>query len=245
LERFARLAQLIGPDALQRLAAARVAVFGLGAVGSFAAEALARAGIGVLRLVDFDTVQPSNLNRQLLALESTVGQPKIEVARRRVADINPDCRVDARCAFADAESAPGLLLPLPDVVIDAIDGVNSKVNLLAAACRLGIFTVSSMGAACRLDPSRVRIADLAETEGCPLARVVRKRLGRQGIHSGIRCIFSTEAPRPSRAETPLAVEPTTRGRQRPPLGSISYLPGIFGFCAAAEAIRHLMAAADS
>ncbi len=241
MERFARLEQLIGPNALQRLEAAEVAVFGLGAVGSYAVEALARAGIGALRLVDFDAVQPSNCNRQLFALDSTVGQPKIEVARRRVADINPACRVDVRCAFADAETAPGLLDPLPDAVIDAIDGVNAKVNLLAAAHRLGVFTVSSMGAACRLDPGRVRAADLADTEGCPLARVVRKRLGRRGIRSGIRCVFSTEPPRPSRVEKPAAVEALSRGRQRPPLGSISYLPAIFGLFAAAEVIGHLLA----
>ncbi|MDD3991044.1 MAG: ThiF family adenylyltransferase, partial [Desulfobacteraceae bacterium] len=153
MEQFARLIQLIGPQAMARLEAAEVAVFGLGAVGAFAVEALARAGVGRLRLVDFDTIQPSNLNRQLLALHSTLGRPKIEIARNRVADINPACRVDARSGFADADTAPAFLDPAPDVVIDAIDGVNSKVNLLAAAHGMGIFTVSSMGAACRLDPT--------------------------------------------------------------------------------------------
>jgi tRNA A37 threonylcarbamoyladenosine dehydratase len=126
LEHFARLVQLIGPEAMRRLETAAVAVFGLGAVGGYAVEALARAGIGVLRLVDFDTLQPSNLNRQLLALQSTLGRPKIEVARRRVADINPACRVDARGGFVDAETAPAFLDPSPNAVIDAIDGVNSK-----------------------------------------------------------------------------------------------------------------------
>jgi tRNA A37 threonylcarbamoyladenosine dehydratase len=240
LERFARLMQLVGPDAVQRLADARVAVFGLGAVGSYAVEALARSGVGALRLVDFDTIQPSNLNRQLLALESTVGQPKIEAGRRRVLDINPDCRVDVRGVFADADSAPGLLDPLPDVVIDAIDGVNAKVNLLVEAHRRGIFTVSSMGAACRLDPGRVTAADLSETRACPLARIVRRRLGRRGIRNGIRCIFSTEPPRAPQPDRPAAIEPTTRGRHRPSLGSTAYLPGIFGLWAAAEAIGHLL-----
>ncbi|MDD2603179.1 MAG: tRNA threonylcarbamoyladenosine dehydratase [Desulfobacterales bacterium] len=237
MERFARLIQLVGPEAVTRLEAAEVAVFGLGAVGGFAVEALARAGIGTLRLVDFDVLQSSNLNRQLLALHSTLGRPKIEIARHRVADINPACRVDARGGFVDADTATAFLDPPPDVVIDAIDGVNSKVNLLAAAHGMGIFTVSSMGAACRLDPTRVRVADLADTEGCPLARVVRKRLGRRGIRGGIRCVFSTEPPRPSQVSVPAAVEETSRGRQRPPLGSISYLPAIFGLFAAAEAIR--------
>jgi len=240
LEQFARLIQLVGPEAMARLEAAEVAVFGLGAVGSFAVEALARAGIGTLRLVDFDVLQPSNLNRQLLALQSTLGRPKIDVARGRVADINPACRVDARSGFVDADTAPGFLEPAPDAIIDAIDGVNSKVNLLAAVHRLGLFTVSSMGAARRLDPARVRVADLADTEGCPLARVVRKRLGRRGIRGGIRCVFSTEPPLPSQVPAPAAVEETTRGRPRPPLGSISYLPAIFGLHAAAETIRWIL-----
>jgi tRNA threonylcarbamoyladenosine dehydratase len=240
LEHFARLVQLIGPEALARLQTAEVAVFGLGAVGGFAVEALARAGVGTLRLVDFDVLQPSNLNRQLLALQSTPGRPKIEVACGRVADINPACRVDARGGFVDAETAPAFLDPPPDAVIDAIDGVNAKVNLLAAAHALGLFTVSSMGAACRMDPSRVRVADLADTEGCPLARVVRKRLGRRGIRGGIRCVFSTEPPRPSQVPAPAAIEETTRGRQRPPLGSISFLPGIFGLYAAAETIQWIL-----
>ena len=242
MEQFARLIQLIGPQAMARLEAAEVAVFGLGAVGAFAVEALARAGVGRLRLVDFDTIQPSNLNRQLLALHSTLGRPKIEIARNRVADINPACRVDARRGFADADTAPAFLDPPPDAVIDAIDGVNAKVNLLATAHRLGLFTVSSMGAACRMDPGQVRAADIADTEGCPLARVVRKRLGRRGIRSGIRCVFSTEPPRPPQVTIPAEVEKTTRGRQRPPLGSISYLPAIFGLYAAAEAIGHLLTA---
>ncbi len=244
MERFARLIQLVGPEAMARLEAAEVAVFGLGAVGSFAVEALARAGIGALRLVDFDTLQPSNLNRQLFALHTTLGRPKIEIARDRVADINPDCRVDALSGFVDADTAPAFLDPAPDAVIDAIDGVNSKVNLLATAHRLGIFTVSSMGAACRLDPTRVRTADLPDTEGCPLARVVRKRLGRLGIRGGIRCVFSTEPAQSSRVPTPAAAEETTRGRRRPPLGSISYLPAIFGLHAAAETIRWILRSPD-
>ena len=244
MDRFARLLQLVGPESLRRLGAAEVAVFGLGAVGGHAVEALVRAGVGALRLVDFDTIQASNLNRQILALDSTLGRPKTEVARRRVLDINPACRVDLRTAFVDAETLTDLLAPQPDVVIDAIDGVNSKVNLLAAAHGRNIFTVSSMGAARRLDPARIRVADLAETDSCPLARIVRRRLHRQGVFRGIRCVFSTEPVRPSPPIPASAVEPSARGRRRPPLGSISYMTGIFGLVAAAEAIRHLLAAEE-
>jgi len=239
VERFARLIQLIGPEAFGRLQAAEVAVFGLGAVGSYAVEALARAGVGALRLVDFDTVQPSNINRQLLALQSTVGRPKTELAADRVRDISPRCRVDRRDAFVDAATAPALLDPLPDALVDAIDGVNTKVHLLAAAHRLGLFTVSSMGAARRLDPARIRTADLADTEVCPLARIVRRRLHRLGIHRGIRCVFSTE-PVPPPAASVVSSEAPLRGRPRQPLGSISYVTGMFGLTAAAVTLEHLM-----
>jgi tRNA A37 threonylcarbamoyladenosine dehydratase len=244
MNRFARLEQLVGPQGLGRLAGASVAVFGLGAVGGFAVEALARAGIGALRVVDFDSVQPSNLNRQILALESTLGQSKTEAALRRVKEIHPACRVDPRNVFVEAQSIEALLDPAVDAVIDAIDGVNSKVELLAAAHRRGIFTVSSMGAACRLDPACIRVADLSRTEVCPLARIVRRRLHRREIYRGIRCVFSVEAPRPSQVALPAAAEPTTRGRQRPPLGSISYMTGIFGLMAAAEVLRHLTGASE-
>lgn len=239
MERFARLIQLIGPEAFERLRSAEVAVFGLGAVGSYTVEALARAGVGALRLVDFDTVQPSNINRQLLALQSTVGRPKTQLAADRVRDIDPRCRVDRRDAFVDAVNAAALLEPRPDAVVDAIDGVNTKVHLLAAAHRLGIFTVSSMGAARRLDPTRIRTADLADTEICPLARIVRRRLHRLGIHRGIRCVFSTE-PVPPPPAAVVSAEAPLRGRPRQPLGSISYVTGIFGLTAAAAILEYLM-----
>jgi tRNA A37 threonylcarbamoyladenosine dehydratase len=240
VNRFARLEQLVGIETAGRLKTARVAVFGLGAVGGFAVEALARAGVGHLCLVDFDTVQSTNINRQILALESTLGQLKTEAALQRVQQIHSDCRVDLRSAFVDAETVGGMLDPMPDAVIDAIDGVNSKVELLAAARRQGIFTVSSMGAACRLDPAFIRVADLSRTEVCPLARIMRRRLHRRGIYDGIRCVFSTEAPRPQQEASSVPVEPAARGRQRQPLGSISYMPAIFGMTAAAEVIRHLI-----
>jgi tRNA A37 threonylcarbamoyladenosine dehydratase len=240
VNRFARLEQLVGSEQMRRLKTARVTVCGLGAVGGFAVEALARAGVGCLRLVDFDTLQATNLNRQILALASTLGMSKTDVARQRIGQIHPDCQVELRNAFVDAATVHALLDPAPDAVIDAIDGVNSKVELLAAVQGRGLFSVSSMGAACRLDPSAIRVADISGTTVCPLARIVRRRLHRRGIFEGIRCVFSIEAPREPCTGSDTAMEPAVRGRQRQPLGSISYLPAIFGLTAAAEVLRHLL-----
>lgn len=239
--RFARTEMLLGPERLARLRRARVAVVGLGAVGSYAVEGLARAGVGFLRLVDFDEIKESNINRQLYALTSTVGRKKADLARERVLDINPDCRVEAMPVFADTDTAPQLLAPPLDVVIDAIDSVGPKVRFLTAAAASGAFVISCMGAASRLDPAQVKVGDIAHTRVCPLARFVRIRLRRAGVKSGIRCVYSTEpVPEPEALEE-LPDEPETfrRGRPRRPLGSLSCLPGIFGLTAAREAIIHL------
>jgi len=244
MNRFCRTEQRIGPAALAALRAARVSVFGLGAVGSYAVEALARAGVGALRLVDCDTVRPSNFNRQLYALESTLHRPKADVARERVLDINPDCRVEAIRAFVDGESAPGLLAPRPDALLDAIDSVGPKTGLLAAAVRAGVPAVSSMGAATRLDPFQIRVGDLADTDVCPLARFVRKRLRRLGIETGIRCVYSLEPPPGETPGPPDGMEPESfaRGRPRRPIGSLSYATGLFGLLAAYEILRLLIPA---
>lgn len=245
MNRFIRTEMLVGPEAMQRLEAASVVVCGLGAVGSYAVEALARAGIGRLRLVDHDRIEPSNLNRQLYALESTLGRAKVDVAAERVLDINPACRVEPWRAFVAADSVADMLSGSLDVVIDAIDSLNCKVALLEAAVRRGLFTVSSMGAATRLDPAAVRVADLADTNGCPLARFLRKRLRRRGVERGIRCIFSTEPVR----RTPFSPAPPpapgedagpSRGRPRRPLGSLSLITAWFGLYVAHETIAHLL-----
>lgn len=244
-DRFIRTRMLLGAAACARLEQALVVVVGLGAVGSYACEALARAGVGRLRLVDFDTVRPSNINRQLYALGSTVGRLKAELAAERVRDINPACRVDARPLFVDETNAADLLNDgRPDLLIDAIDSFRPKCALLAAAVRTGLFTVSSMGAAARTDYAPIRVGDLSETDVCPLARRIRKQLKKQGIVSGIRCVYSTElpppmAPAPDLDESAADPEPHQRGRPRRPLGSVSFLTGIFGLLAAREAILHL------
>lgn len=240
MDRFARTRLLLGDEAMARLAAARVAVVGLGAVGSYAVEGLARAGIGHLRLVDFDLVRPININRQLFALDSTVGQPKVEVARRRVLDINPDCAVEALCLFVSSETIADVLRPPLDFLIDAVDSLGPKVTLLAGAVRAGIPVISCMGAASRTDPLAIRIGDLSETEHCPLARWVRKRLRRLGITTGIPCVYSLEPPAPVTAPPePVDKEVHPRGRPRRPLGSLSCVTAVFGLTAANEVILRL------
>lgn len=238
---FARTVQLLGEDRLMRLQNASVTVCGLGAVGSFAVEALARSGIGHLRLVDFDTVDVSNINRQVYALHSTVGLAKADLAADRIRDIHPECTVEVCKTFIDDTTLPALLENEPDAVIDAIDGVSSKVHLIREAVSRNRFIVSSMGAAARYDAGRIEVADLAKTHHCPLARIVRNRLGRVGISSGVTCVFSAE---PAENRNPPVVETetaATRGRTRPPIGSLAHVTGSFGLRIAGVVIDHLMA----
>ncbi len=238
---FARTEQLLGEEAYARLSRSRVAIYGLGGVGSFACEALARAGVGYLRLVDHDVVNPTNLNRQLLGLHSTLGLPKVEAAANRVKDINPGCEVDARRAFLNNDSVAELLLPEVDLVIDAIDSVNAKCALLQAAFEGGLPIVSSMGAGGRMDGGQVFAGDLSKTRNCPLATVIRQRMRRRGISKGILCIYSLEICENTRPPNPVDIDAHIGpGRPRTPLGTISYMPAIFGLRVAQEAIRLLL-----
>ncbi len=243
MDRFARIEQLIGEKSLKRLRSRSVTIVGLGAVGGHALEGLARAGINTLRLVDFDTIQPSNINRQILALETTLGRPKAEVARERVLAINPECQVEAIQVFAGEESLPDILSPRPDLIIDAIDSLNPKTQLIVAAYRKDIPVLSSMGAALRTDPSQIAIADLFSTRNCPLARRLRQRLRKQGIEKGITCVFSTEPVdfnyQPPHTGAPADTPLGERGRARRVLGSLPTLTGIFGLYLANQAILQL------
>ncbi|MDI3280047.1 MAG: tRNA threonylcarbamoyladenosine dehydratase [Bacillota bacterium] len=230
---FSRTELLIGERGLERLAESRVAVFGLGGVGSYAAEALGRAGVGNLVLVDHDLICPSNLNRQIHALWETVGQPKVEVMARRIRSINPRAEVIPCQLFYRPGDGLSFLSPRPDYLVDAIDHVPAKADLLACAYRLGIPVVSALGAGNKLDPTALRVADLAETHTCPLARAVRARLRRYGITKGIKVVFSTERPRrPVREEG--------EGLRRRVPGSISYLPALMGLLAAGVVITDLL-----
>ncbi|RCX29847.1 tRNA threonylcarbamoyladenosine dehydratase [Thioalbus denitrificans] len=232
---FERTHILVGDEGVARLRSARVLLAGLGGVGSYCVEALARAGVGNLTLVDHDRVAASNLNRQLPALGSTVGEKKVEVLGARVRDINPACDLTLVDAFIRPDDMPGLLAPGFDFVIDAIDSLNCKTALVEVAWKSGIPVASSMGAGGRLDPTRIRVGDLYETEICPLARHLRKRLRRRGVGPGVRAVYSVESPLP-----PLPPEPTGQGRDRAVNGTISYLPALFGLTLAGLAVRKLL-----
>jgi len=239
---FARLELLLGADALPRLSRARVLIVGLGAVGAAAAESLIRSAIGHLTLVDFDELRPSNLNRHPFAFHSTLGHPKADAAARILHDIHPDAEIIPLSLFIDADTAPALLAEHPcDVLIDAIDSLLPKTELLLAAQQAKIpFILSCMGAARKLDPTRFIAADLFDSHTCPLARLLRKRLHRRGASRGIQCIFSTESP----LDPTEAVEPAAdfyiRGRLRPPMGSLHSVTASAGLLAARETLRHLL-----
>lgn len=231
-----RTALLLGNESVERLAGCHVLIVGVGGVGSYVAEAVARAGVGRMTLVDADTVAPSNVNRQLPALHSTVGQSKAEVMKRRILDINPDCRVTAVSEFVTADGAGKLLDETsPDYMVDAIDSVAPKVALIEAALRRRIKFISSMGAGGRIDPSQVRYADLSDTYHDGLARAVRQRLKRDGVRGRVPVVFSTEQPR--RSSLTLTDEMPNKVSS---FGTVSWLPSVFGLYLAAAAVRTLV-----
>lgn len=244
-DRFRRIHLMLGEDACERLKGASVTIVGLGAVGSYALEGLARSGVGNLRLVDFDRVNPSNINRQLLALTSTIGRPKCEVARERVLDINPDCEVEIVQDFLGGDNIWNLVGDNPDIIIDAIDSLNPKVDLLAAARTRDLPIITCLGAALRFDPTCVKTGTLENAFGCPLGRTVRSRLRRRGVPVDILCVYSDEAmPNPLPLAPPASITDEdlglNRGRQRNTLGSMPTITGIFGLTAANMAIKTLI-----
>ncbi len=221
---FSRTISLIGEDAFAKLKRAKVAVFGLGGVGSYVAEALARCGIGTLALIDADTVEESNCNRQLVALCSTIGKNKVDVMRERIADINPACNVLAYPTFYLPENADEFHLSEYDAVADAIDTVTAKIELAVRAEREGFYLISAMGTGNKLDPSRFETADIYSTSVCPLARVMRRELKARGV-KGLRVVYSKEEPRVS-----------VFGRTP---GSIAFVPSVAGLMMASEIVRYL------
>ncbi len=230
-ERFSRTALMLGGEAVQRLQESRVLLIGLGGVGGYACEALARAGVGTLWLVDHDIVSESNINRQILADSTTVGRPKVEVAAERVARIHPGAHVVARQQFLEEVDLPHLLEEAkPQYIIDAIDTVTSKVALIRQATRQGVPIVSCMGTGNKLYPERLQIGDLAHTHTCPLARAMRARLRAEGVLH-VDVLWSDEAPR-----APLCPI-QENGRHIP--ASISYVPAVAGLMLAGYVIRRL------
>lgn len=240
MTRFSRIRRLLGETKLTKLKQAYVAVIGLGAVGSYATEALARAGIGRMLLVDFDTVQESNINRQLFALSSTLGQYKASVAKARVLDINPHCVVEAKQVFVDQATRPLLLAEKPDLVIDAIDSLAPKAELLTYCYQQNIPVFSSMGAALRTDPLQIKTGDIFDVTSCPLAAQIRRRLRKNGVARGIQCVYSTEPVKFDYSQEAPAEGPQfSRGRKRNVLGSLPTLTGIFGLILANMGLLYL------
>ena len=223
---------LIG-DGVEKLSAATVAVFGVGGVGSYVVEALARAGVGGLILVDHDRVAPSNINRQIIALHSTVGQYKTQAAKARILDINPNARVVTHEVFYGPETEAELPLDGCDYIVDAIDTVSAKLLLAEQAQKKRIPIISSMGTGNKLDPTRFEIADIMDTSVCPLARVMRHELKKRGIDR-LKVVYSREEP-----IHPLCEEEPQPGKRTPP-GSISFVPSAAGLILAGEVIRDLI-----
>ena len=225
---------LIGEDALGMLNSSRVAVAGLGGVGGMAAEMLVRAGVGHIVLIDVDTVSPSNLNRQLPALHSTLGRRKCDVMRERLTDINPDLEIQCIPEYLNEESIPGIFGSLElDGVVDAIDTLSPKIALIQHCLAKGIFLVSSMGSGSKLDATKVRVDDISRSFQCPLAHMLRKRLHKLGITEGFLAVFSTEKPK---RESVVLEESRNKKSQT---GTISWLPAVFGCVCAQAMVRHI------
>lgn len=226
---------LVKKDGLDTLKKSNVLVIGMGGVGSFAAEFIARAGIGSMTIVDGDVVDITNINRQLPALNSTIRTSKVEVMKNRLLDINPDLKLTVLNEFISPERAFEIVDPNFDFVVDCIDSITPKVNLILACKRKRVKVVSSMGAGGKLNPALVKVSDIKKTRDCYLAKTVRKRLAKEGILKGVKVVFSTE--------TPIAESLQLTANQdfkKSYYGTISYMPALFGLYAASEVINYLL-----
>lgn len=224
MEIFSRTERLIGAEGIEKLKKARVAVFGIGGVGGYAVEALARSGVGTLDLIDNDVVSPSNINRQIIALHSTLGKLKTEVATARAKDINPEIKVHAHNVFFLPETADSFDFSHYDYVIDAIDTVSGKIALIERAKAANVPVISSMGTGNKLNPTAFMVADISKTSVCPLARVMRRELKKRGIEH-VKVVYSTEEPHKTDGDVP---------------ASISFVPPVAGLIMASEVIKDLI-----
>lgn len=242
MDPFSRTRLLLGNDAMEKLKNARVAVFGLGGVGGYVVEALARSGIGALDLVDHDTISLTNINRQLLATRQTVGMDKAEAAKARVLSIDPEIKVNAIKKFYGPDTAREFDFFKYDYVVDAIDTVTGKLALVTAAQAAGTPIISSMGTGNKLDPTKFQIADITKTSVCPLARIMRKECAKRGIKH-LKVLFSTEDPVPSDPDA-VSSEELPEGRRALP-GSVSFVPSVAGLIIAGEVIKDLILQTES
>lgn len=232
---FERTHILIGDKGIELLEKSHVFLAGMGGVGSFTAEALARMGVGEMTLVDHDVVSASNINRQLVALNSTIDQLKVDVMAKRINDINPSCKVNIITDFLSPTNIPDVLTPEYDIVIDAIDSMSSKTELMATAWRKNTPIFSSMGAGGKLDPTLIRTGDIMDTSMCKLAKQLRGHLRRNGVGRGIQTVYSIESPLPA-----LPPEAVAHGRPRAVNGTMSYMPSIFGLTLAGMVTNHIL-----
>ena len=228
-EQYSRTEMLIGTEGVKRLSSAKVAVFGVGGVGGYAVEALARAGVGYIDLIDSDKVALSNINRQIIATHKTVGQYKTEAARDRILSINPNCTVKCYNLFFDTESKDNFTFSNYDYVIDAIDSLGAKVELIATAKEAGVQIISAMGAGNKLDPTLFEVADISKTTVCPLARAVRVALRKRGINH-LKVVYSKEEP--------VVKNNVDEDGNRVP-ASISFVPSVMGLIIAGEVIKDI------
>ena len=233
-EQFLRTAMLLGEDAVKKLQSARVAVFGIGGVGGYTVEALARSGVGHMDLIDSDTVSISNINRQILATHSTVGMPKVEAAKRRILDINPECTVTTHQVFYTPETADQFDFSQYDYIVDAIDTVTGKLMLVQQAYNTGTPIICCMGTGNKLDASAFEVSDISKTTMCPLARIMRKELGKRGIKH-LKVVYSREE---ARSPTGWEEEAAALGKRQIP-GSVAFVPGAAGLILAGEVIKEL------
>ncbi len=237
---YSRTQLLVGSEGIALLREARVAVFGLGGVGSYAVEGLARAGVGHLLLVDNDRVEPSNSNRQIIATDPVMGRPKTDVARERILLINKDAEVETLCVFIDTASLDSIFTRDFDYAIDAIDTIQSKVLLIKEFLHRRKIHISSMGAANRLSYTGIRVDDISRTRSCPMARVVRKKLREQGISTGIRCVYTEAAIDVTMGKDSGAGSEAEYVENRKPQGTISYLCGLMGLTASGVIINDIL-----
>jgi tRNA A37 threonylcarbamoyladenosine dehydratase len=233
---------LLGSASLEQLAMTSIAVFGIGGVGSYAVEALARVGVGHLTLIDFDLVAGSNLNRQVHALTTTIGRPKTEVMAERCRLINPEINVHAVTEAYNVDNAARLLDPGYDYIFDCIDLITAKIHLIAACKERQLPILSSMGAANKFDPTAIRVGDLFVTQNCRLCRIMRKELRRRGVAANVDVVYSTEGFRPLESGRRLEADENGGYQQRrAPLGSVAWIPSIFGLTMVGTVIPRLLA----
>lgn len=232
MEQFSRTKCLLGEENFKKLVDAKVAVFGIGGVGGYTVEALARSGIGQFLLVDSDEVSVTNINRQIIALNSTVGRKKVDVMKERILDINPQCKVEVRDCFFLPENEGSFDFSDFDYIVDAVDTVAAKLSIIKKAKESGVPVISSMGAGNKLDPTKFQVADISKTSVCPLARVMRQKLKKMGI-KGVKVVFSTE-------ESVNAVTDETKGSAgRSAPASCAFVPSVAGLIIAGEVVRDL------